>query len=49
MGKTGVDFPVISHWFVTCKITSPAQAVLVNLKEFYTKLSVDKTCFESIV
>ncbi len=41
MGKTGVDFPVISRRFATRKVASPAQAVLVNLKEFYTKLSMN--------
>lgn len=47
MGKTGVDFPVIYLWIAAQKVASPAQAVLMNLKEFYTKLSMDKSCPES--
>jgi len=45
--KTGADCPVISLWFVAQKVASLAEAVLVNLKGFYMKLSLDKSCFES--
>lgn len=36
MGKTGIDFPVVSLRFVTFSVTSPAQAVFVNLNKSIT-------------